>query len=123
MERTLPAPAKVAAARPDFGWLPDDAIGDILAFCHLISRLKLEQTCRRAKKYLLAHASFWTDLSFRAPSWKFHELFSAAARRLRDEQLSALLIRCEASSRVVSLSITGCVSLTGIGLLPLRGTV
>ena len=106
-----------------FDSLPDDVVTMILANCHLISRLKLEQTCRRAQSCLLSHVPFWTDLEFDFLDWNREEtrtLFRSAAARLQDDQLSALLIRCQAATRIVNMSLRNCVALTGSGLLPLR---
>jgi hypothetical protein len=126
-EETDEAPPTAPVSRGmllSFDTLPDDVVTMILANCHLISRLKLEQTCRRAQSCLLSHGPFWTNLEFEHRMFTYgsdmYTLFQSATARLQDEQLSALLTRCQAAKRSVNISLRNCVALTGSGLLPLR---
>lgn len=53
---------------------------------------------------------------------EFAEIESSLAERLTDDDIGGMLVCIDGVNRLKSLKLTGCVSITGHGLKPLRGS-
>ena len=104
--------------------LPSEVIGNNLLRClDLPSLLRLSMCNSAVKREVFRkqlgggeNASIWQTIDF---GWVSKEM----ASKLTDDQLKKLLVKCHAREVTTILKLTGCVSLKGKGLEPLRGSI
>ncbi|KAJ1448867.1 hypothetical protein M885DRAFT_623031 [Pelagophyceae sp. CCMP2097] len=84
--------------------------GALVSCLGLQCRMRLMLASLRAKQAVCGAPCCWTTISFDAD----------CAAKLSDAQLAALLRRVSAVEKTRSLSIKGCLSVTGAGLVQLR---
>ena len=111
----------------------DEAWAKCLRFLSMTDAVKASVlTSKRLQKIVNCDSFHWGDISFPVSSrWpKPNEPMITQTRELHgpatiitDAILSSLLTRVNSREHTVSISLKGCINITGAGLKPLRGSM
>ena len=112
--------AAEAARSPDFSSLPDEILLNVVGGASGSARkltyaslFAFGASCKTLQR-ITNDGRLWQHIKF---------LSKKSRHKLSDAQLRALLTRVDARSHTKSISLRGCVSVTGSGLSPLQGSV
>jgi len=112
--------AAEAARSPDFSSLPDEILLNVVGGASGSARkltyaslFAFGASCKTLQR-ITNDGRLWQHIKF---------LSKKSRHKLSDAQLRALLTRVDARSHTKSISLRGCVSVTGSGLCPLQGSV
>ena len=105
----------------------DEAWAKCLRFLSMIDAVKASVlTSKSLHKIVNCDSFHWGDISFPVSyrwngSTNTRELYGPATI-ITDAMLSSLLTRVNSKEQTVTISLRGCINITGAGLKPLRGS-